>query len=733
MGSGNSRADDGSHEKDACMPRVPSDSLQELLITERRNSLSRSGSFRLCMDGRVSVSGASFEENLKKEMYGPWKAYYVNMAELKEMMGQLEASARNDDLRASTVADTILFVLQETLEATKAHYGEQVSSLRQQLEELRTGQCTTSKSSPPVDSVAVGKGETIPREDSPDPEPPRAMPHRLCTINTQALRLHRLVQLNKEGCAVVARMCDSLLDNSSRMTARVDTMVADCTLDDAEADLNALEDEALDLARVLSNQNLEAREDSWKAKSGFVIFALLAYIVVHVLPWVEDEPRNCLAVYIAAAILWISEAAPSFVIAMGIPIFSVPFGVLKGVSKADEGAAILGKVWDSAQILVLGGMCIGKAAMKLKFNRAVIAGLLKVARNHPNVFLLLTMLATALFSSIASNFAASILMAAALQPVLRQLPQDSGAPQALLLGLAFSANFGGMLTPVASPQNAVAVQIVEIDDISFPAWFLAAVPTAVGGVLLSWAVIIFVWHPFRDIAHIPVLPPVLAAVKTPETLQYERRNVVVVLVVVAVTLALWIIPPEETVGDIGVVALIPVVAFFGTGILRKEDFASLPWHVLFLFAGGNMLSFCVKESGLQTLLMSQLSGWLADHSDEEAVFMMLLIFGVVTNFVSPVVSSIMLMPFVRAATMIDKTLPSSYILLFLCSVMASGSMTFHFTSLSNQHVMLGVQDDVGKSYLAPRHFFLCGAICTLYTFCMAATSGLPWATIALRR
>ena len=33
--------------------------------------------------------------------------------------------------------------------------------------------------------------------------------------------------------------------------------------------------------------------------------------------------------------------------------------------------------------------------------------------------------------------------------------------RALLLGLAFSCNLGGMLTPIASPQNAVALEALS--------------------------------------------------------------------------------------------------------------------------------------------------------------------------------------------------------------------------------------------------------------------------------
>ena len=58
-----------------------------------------------------------------------------------------------------------------------------------------------------------------------------------------------------------------------------------------------------------------------------------------------------------------------------------------------------------------------------------------------------------------SNVTAPILLLSVIQPMLRELPSGSAYGRALTLGLAFSCNLGGMLTPIASPQNAVALEV----------------------------------------------------------------------------------------------------------------------------------------------------------------------------------------------------------------------------------------------------------------------------------
>lgn len=54
-----------------------------------------------------------------------------------------------------------------------------------------------------------------------------------------------------------------------------------------------------------------------------------------------------------------------------------------------------------------------------------------------------------------SNVTAPILLLSVVLPILHELPSSSAYARALLFGLAFSCNLGGMLTPISSPQNAV--------------------------------------------------------------------------------------------------------------------------------------------------------------------------------------------------------------------------------------------------------------------------------------
>lgn len=65
-----------------------------------------------------------------------------------------------------------------------------------------------------------------------------------------------------------------------------------------------------------------------------------------------------------------------------------------------------------------------------------------------------------------------------LLPIIRDFPTNSAYVKTLLIGLAFACNLGGMMTPISSLQNTLAVSYLEKAgySISFGQWMALAVP-----------------------------------------------------------------------------------------------------------------------------------------------------------------------------------------------------------------------------------------------------------------
>jgi di/tricarboxylate transporter len=279
------------------------------------------------------------------------------------------------------------------------------------------------------------------------------------------------------------------------------------------------------------------------------------------------------------------------------------------------------------------------------------------------------------------------------------------------------------------------VKALGDNGISYVTWLCAALPIVLLGIFVAWAVVLRIWRPFPDETYVIPVPggdrssqeeDELAAALLrrganaaahQNFLMSDRVEKVLVLATCLATIILWCIPADLTFGDTGVIALIPIVIFFGMGVLRKDDFNSLSWHLLFLLGGGNMLGVCARESGLLDAVVNLISPFLQTHTNFAVVSVLIVCVAVVTTFVSHTVAALILMPVVVQIASVNPNLPSASALVFMCVIMCSGSMAFPITSFPNVNSLLA-EDEHGKPYLVPKHFLLAGSI--LSSMCVAS-------------
>ena len=55
---------------------------------------------------------------------------------------------------------------------------------------------------------------------------------------------------------------------------------------------------------------------------------------------------------------------------------------------------------------------------------------------------------------------------------------------------------------------------------------------------------------------------------------------------------------DGTFGESGIITCIPIVLFFGTGLLKVDDLNNYPWSIVMLAMGGIALGKAVTSSGL---------------------------------------------------------------------------------------------------------------------------------------
>jgi anion transporter len=388
---------------------------------------------------------------------------------------------------------------------------------------------------------------------------------------------------------------------------------------------------------------------AWLFSSTMLVLLLIItiFFVLLFVPIMEKtEQQNCLAMLVFVSLLWATEVIPLFVTSLIIPFLCVVLRVVRSddaphhrLGAKPAAAYIFGAMWTPVIMLLLGGFTIAAALSKYDIARRIATLVLAKAGTRPRTVLVTNMFVAAFASMWISNVAAPVLCFSIIQPMLRNLPSDSNMSKALILGIALASNVGGMLSPIASPQNIIALAIMSPQP-SWATWFFIAIPVGVISLLLIWILLLATFKPGRGTTIVPVRP-----VRDP----FSGIQWFISLVTIG-TIILWCVSHqlEHILGDMGVVAIIPLVLFFGTGILTKEDFNNFLWTIIILAAGGLALGKAVNSSGL----LHTIAASITQAVEGLSLYSLLVVFAtlilVVATFISHTVAALIILPLVHS-------------------------------------------------------------------------------------
>lgn len=262
-------------------------------------------------------------------------------------------------------------------------------------------------------------------------------------------------------------------------------------------------------------------------------------------------------------------------------------------------------------MLLLGGFTLAAALSKQNIDKVVATKVLSLAGTKPK-YVLLAYMSVACFASMwISNVAAPVLCYSLIQPILRTLPPKSPFSKALILGIALASNIGGLASPISSPQNLIAIEYMTAPGVSWLGWFAVSIPVASTSIVLIWLILLWTYRSGKGL----VINPTRVN-RDP----FTKTQWFVSIATIA-TIVLWCVESRLAwlLGDMGtflasfeyclwmlillffaagIIAIIPIVLFYGTGVLRKADFDHSPWSIVVLAMGGISLGKAVLSSGL---------------------------------------------------------------------------------------------------------------------------------------
>lgn len=310
---------------------------------------------------------------------------------------------------------------------------------------------------------------------------------------------------------------------------------------------------------------------------------------------------------------WITEAVSISVTAL-LPL--VLFPSLNVMATAEVGA----NYGSPIIFLFFGGFVLALALEKVNLHKRIALTIIRITGTTPNKVVLGFMIATAALSMWISNTASTVVMLPIAMSVISLLihdqdgftKDDKNFALSVMLGIAFSANAGGIATVIGTPPNSVLIGLLENQyqiEISFLKWMTFGLPFSALLLFICYWVLVKWMFPNNQLefsASRQVIRDELS--KLGPTSGKEKM----VLAIFGVTVFLWVfrtvingmIPSlglsDTIISMTGAIALfaLPYNLRKGDFIIRWNDTSKLAWGILILFGGGLALANGMSSSGI---------------------------------------------------------------------------------------------------------------------------------------
>ncbi|KAI8386805.1 SPX domain-containing protein [Blakeslea trispora] len=432
------------------------------------------------------------------------------------------------------------------------------------------------------------------------------------------------------------------------------------------------------------------------------------------------EQNRCLAILVFASMLWAGEVMPLFVTALLVPLLIITLRVMRSddghytrLSAPDATKRVFGAMFSPVIMLLLGGFAIAGALSKFGIAKSMATFVLSKAGTRPNRVLIVNMMVATIASMWISNVAAPVLCFSLIQPILRTLPVDSTFGPCLIIGIALASNLGGMASPISSPQNIIAIQNMNPAP-SWGEWFVISIPLCIIGNLIIWLWLLYNYNPEKKTPQIHTIRA--------NTDPITGTQVYVVLVTLT-TIVLWCLAHsyEQVFGDMGVIAILPLIAFFGTGLLTKDDFNNFLWNVIMLAMGGIALGKAVESSGLLKTIASQIETLVQGLSAFEVLFVFSCLVLIIATFISHTVAALIVLPIVAevGSQLAD---PQPRMLVMGTAFVCSAAMGLPVSGFPNMNA-ISQENELGKPYLSTKDFLVNGVPSSIFAMLCIATIG----------
>ena len=395
-----------------------------------------------------------------------------------------------------------------------------------------------------------------------------------------------------------------------------------------------------------------------KIKIPALAIAIALFCVILNYPLFQNQQaQKALALLVVVALLWMTEAIPLALTGLLIPVLATLLHLVPPRSAFSEFAHPI-------IFLFMGGFVIAGALTRYGLDRLLAQKLIALAKGNFYRSAILLMLATSLTACWVSNTAATAMMIPLGLGLLALLQKDNVTDESkfLILGIAYSANIGGVITMVASPPNAIGAAILRL---SFSEWIVYALPIF----LITFPVMIMLLTLYFK----PDKKMQIAQMIITKNEKAPNKTLASIFIF---TVTLWILDSVLSrllkIADSfsSLVAILAIFLIFITRVLNwKEIIKSIQWDVLLLFGGGLTLGMLIDHSGLGLILVSQVANLITVVPLFIFLWIIVLFSIVMTEFMSNTASAALILPLLF--TLANQLHVNPMILVFPATIAAS--------------------------------------------------------------
>ncbi|HAQ65176.1 MAG TPA: sodium:sulfate symporter [Bacteroidales bacterium] len=311
-----------------------------------------------------------------------------------------------------------------------------------------------------------------------------------------------------------------------------------------------------------------------------------------------------LAIFVAAIILWITEAIPNYLTSL-ILIISL---VLTGVLPEKQAYAQLGHevMWLNIMSFVLASMLVVTGIAK----RFALWFIIRFGKNASTIFLSFIVINVVLSAFISATTA----KAAILLPIFMVMAAIYGARsggsrnnfgRSIVLQNLLYINIGASGFMTGSGANLLAVSLIvgaTGSSVFFSDWLMAMFPVSIGLMLIGYLLAMKVFFPLKPEERLPQIEGGMVRLKEENTklgpIGFLEIKSIIIFVAI---LVLWSTDRWHGISATAVAFLGAIVALLPRiGILKWND-VDVPWHLMLFSAGAYTLGAGFSATDLPAL------------------------------------------------------------------------------------------------------------------------------------